>query len=100
MVFVTSIFTRGLFLPLRLFKGNLCIGCTLMLAVYNQLFSYKEILADNVFQTFRSYSFICIKFYQCSKLKVHTAPAVHIVAAGCTGFRPSVFGVCRHFLTY
>ena len=38
--------------------------------------------------------------WQYSKLRVHPAPCVHILAAGCTDFSTCAPGVCMLFLTY
>ena len=37
---------------------------------------------------------------QCSKLRVHPAPSVHILAAGCMDFKPSAPGVCMYIQHY
>ena len=33
---------------------------------------------------------------QCSKLRVHPAPCVHILAAGCMDFKPCAPGMCMY----
>ena len=33
---------------------------------------------------------------QCSKLRVHPAPGVHVLAAGCMDFKPCAPGVCMY----
>ena len=37
---------------------------------------------------------------QCSKLRAHPAPCVHILAAGCTDFETCALGVCTIFPSF
>ena len=37
---------------------------------------------------------------QCSKLRVHPAPGVHILAAGCMDFKPCAPGMCMYIPNY
>ena len=43
--------------------------------------------------------YVCI-YYQCSKLRVHPAPCVHILAAGCIDFSNCAPGGCMVFPHY
>ena len=38
--------------------------------------------------------------HQCSKLRMHPAPCVHILAAGCMDFKTCAPGVCTIFSTF
>ena len=41
-----------------------------------------------------------LKLFQCSKLRVHPAPGVHILVAGCIDFETCAPGVCMLFATF